>query len=225
MKKLIILTLLLSGIFIKGFGQNANRSGLFIEAGAGFLVGTPPVSKLEWKNNQLNAIVPGGPDVNLAIGYRGATSKVFAWQIKGEVSADPSNGRSTFQVALMPGIRYTTKELFGNISLYFGLDIGPVFTTDSYYSSYNFSLDLNKDDNDRITDGFGSLGAKFGLSAGFNITTSFYGGLYWDYSLNPHQANVNALKNNNRIGYDSYNYSHFNTNLWGSIGIRLGYRF
>lgn len=216
MKKLLLLFALVISVAASSVAQNANRSGVFVEAGTGFLVGSVPFKdKIEWKNNTLTAYKPGGPDINLAVGYRRATSSVFAWEFKFETSSTPQ-AISTLVLAFMPGIRYTTKEIFGNTSLYFGFDVGFAmgYCQEQPYSSFISDLKLDSDEQSDLDLYFESFGVKFSVSAGFNITTSFYAGLYWDY-------NVVSAK---IFNYESLKKDGMSSN-WGSLGLRLGYRF
>ena len=228
MKKIILIICVLLASFIELSAQNANRSGLFIEAGGGYLLGTVPVSKLEWKDNALKILIPDGPDINLAVGYRGATSSVFAWQIKAELSTVPPDFETTMVLAFMPGIRLTTKELFGNTSLYFGLDAGFALGRSSSYSTRYLYFPVNGEEYDEITrGGLDSVGMKMGLSVGMNFTSKFYGGFYCDYNLIFDQVNRNSFKDMEIHSYFDSNEIYFpdNKNLWGSVGVRLGYRF
>lgn len=231
MKKLIFAAILAIFAVTPVLSQNANRSGFFIEGGTGFLVGKAPISNVKWKNNSLYVCRPGGPDVNLGFGYRRATSKVFAWEIKAEGSVVPNNVESTLVLAVMPGIRYTTKELFGNTSLYFGLNVGVACGS----SGDNF-LDYFYSENGNSLRGLGSMivplndnggydiyhdflcrfGAKINLTAGINITSSFYAGLYWDFNFLADQGINLHLESR---------YIEEGLGKWGSLGLRLGYRF
>lgn len=231
MKKLIFAAILAIFAVTPVLSQNANRSGFFIEGGTGFLVGKAPISNVKWENNSLYVCRPGGPDVNLGFGYRRATSKVFAWEIKAEGSVVPNNVESTLVLAVMPGIRYTTKELFGNTSLYFGLNVGVACGSGSdanyFYTENGARLDnwymdgpilpLNENgDWGVMSDFFYKFGAKLNLTAGINITSSFYAGLYWDFNFLTEQG----------IEFDIENESiKDGLGKWGSLGLRLGYRF
>lgn len=214
MKKLLLLFALVISVAASGVAQNANRSGVFVEAGTGFLVGSVPYSKTERNNLTVKAFKAGGPDLNLSLGYRGATSSVFAWQLKAEVST--ASTKPTLVFALMPGIRYTTKEIAGNTSLYFGFDLGLAIgsgnVSDYRGNSINMTSDYAKIE---LNKNFGkSIGAKFSLSGGLNITTALYAGLYWDYNVLSKQIfNIKSYVENG------------GTSNWGSLGIRLGYRF
>lgn len=227
MKKLIFAAILAIFAVTPALSQNANRSGFFVEGGAGFLVGKTPISNVKWTDNTLYVYRPGGPDVNLGFGYRRATSNVFAWEIKAEGSVVPNNVKSTLVLAVMPGIRYTTKELFGNTSLYFGLNLGVALGQDSDCGSFKYEngeyayrwgtfYPLNENGEYSVYHDFTCFGAKLNLTAGFNITTSFYAGLYWDFNFLTDQGmkfNVEWGDTENGLG------------TWGSLGLRLGYRF
>lgn len=214
MKKIIPIIILLVACSTSNYAQNANRSGFFIEGGAGFLVGNPPIKKVIWKDNVLSAVKPSGPDINLGLGYRRASSRVFAWEVKTQFSIVPSAAANTVNLALLPGIRYTTAEIFSNTSLYFGLNVGLVLGTESDFYAPGLYPDKNWERSPDIYD-FCSVGAKINLTAGFNVTSSFYAGLYFDYSIMNYQ--FGRLEQMNNDSSDA--------NSWGSVGVRLGYRF
>lgn len=223
MKKIFFLLIFLGVFLTDGYAQNANRSGFFMEAGTGFLIGNPPLQKLEWKDYTMKAYVPSGPDVNIALGYRRATSNVFAWEIKFEASGDPKAMVTTSVLAVMPGIRYTTKEIFGNSSLFFGANLGVAMGTDqSIYDLYSFHVNETFEPDNRI---FTSIGGKLSLTVGLNITSKFYLGVYFDYNFISNQI-VNTDITFNNDGYniiELYNYGGWNS--FGSLGLRIGYRF
>ena len=208
--------------------QNANRSGFFIEGGVGLPVGSLPVKGTKWENNKLYLLRPSGPDVNIAIGYRRATSRVFAWELKAEASTMPSSFSNATVIALMPGIRYTTKELFGNTSMYFGFDAGVAMgqLNDDYYyyeGRYN-EITLNTPKESDFSDGdFSSLGGKINLSVGFNISSSFYAGLYWDFCCIANQYSFSI--DDEAYDYKGVSYKKDGNAVWGSAGVRLGVRF
>lgn len=216
MKKLLLISVLILSAVFSVFSQNANRSGLFIEAGVGQYLGTPPppANKLEWSNNTLSIFKPGGPDINFGVGYRGATSSVFAWEIRAEVTTDV-NAMSTLVLSAMPGFRLTSKEIFGNSSLYFGLNLGVALGNDCDYYSSSLQQLVNSYYE------LGHFGGKILLCGGLNITPSFYAGIYVNLNVMPGQAelydndNYNFIDNNNKCGDD----------IWGSVALRLGYRF
>lgn len=220
MKKYILVITLLFAVAMAGYSQNANRSGFFLEAGAGFPIGTPPLKGIEWKNNTLMGYYPGGTEINFGFGYRRASSRCFAWEVKAEASTVSSSFRHSLVLAAMPGIRYTTKELFGNTSLYFGLNVGFAYApmmSDMWNGIYR------DDENDLDLDDGNSLGAKLLLNVGVNITSSFYAGLYFDY-------NVMSDMIQGFSSEDSYNYREYFSPVqswgsWGAVGLRLGYRF
>ena len=212
MKKLLLLFVLVLSVAASSVAQNANRSGVFVEAGTGILVGTPPISDFKYDNNKLSFKTPKSPDINFSIGYRRAFSNAFAWEIKVEPSFAPNYTKTTFVIALIPGFRYTTKEIFGNSSLYFGINVGFAMGTRQDYYSYS---------NEEFNDLCYSCGAKFSICGGFNITSAFYAGAYCNYSILPKQISKISDFTTDEFGIFSYG----KINLWGSVGIRLGYRF
>lgn len=217
MKKILLIISIILISITGGYAQNANRNGFFIELGAGFPIGSIPAYKVGFDNNAVAVFYPGGPDVNFAIGYRRTMGKSFAWEIKGEGSAMPTKFRNTMVIALLPGIRYTSKELFGNTSLFCGINIGVLLSRGGYGSYYLYESpdypDYRYDWYDDLNNGDIAIGVKFGADIGLNITSSFYTGLYLDCNVIDAQ---DVVKDNTIIR---------DWNLWGSLGLRLGYRF
>lgn len=216
MKKLLLISVLIITAVFSASSQNANRSGIFMEAGLGLYVGTPPVSKIQWKNNTLSVFRPGGPDVNFGVGYRGATSSIFAWEVRMEVTTDVT-AASTSVLSVMPGFRITSKEIFGNSSLYFGLNLG--VGLGPYIDKDDLFTPCLGDDNYLESYVFQNFGGKMLLCGGLNITPSFYAGLY---------LNLNIISGGNcliRANVQEVRDTKFSDDVWGSIALRLGYRF
>lgn len=225
MKKLLLISVLIITAVFSASSQNANRSGIFMEAGLGLYVGTPPVSKIQWKNNTLSVFRPGGPDVNFGVGYRGATSSIFAWEVRMEITTDVT-APSTSVLSVMPGFRITSKEIFGNSSLYFGLNLGVgvgPYKDDCLNTLYYLGNDYYSEPYV-----FSNWGGKMLLCGGLNITPSFYAGLY--LNLNITSGGDCRLNSDYYYFEDSYyrlrdRSVKFSDDVWGSIALRLGYRF
>lgn len=219
MKKLLLISVLIITAVFSASSQNANRGGIFMEAGLGLYVGTPPVSKIQWKNNTLSVFRPGGPDVNFGVGYRGATSSIFAWEVRMEITTDVT-APSTSVLSVMPGFRITSKEIFGNSSLYFGLNLG--LGVGPYKDDCLNTLYLG---NDYYSEPyvFSNWGGKMLLCGGLNITPSFYAGLYLNLNIIP----VGDCRLDANMNYDDLPIRRvkFSDDVWGSIALRLGYRF
>lgn len=213
MKKLLLILAFIITVVTSGFAQNANRSGVFLEAGAGTYFGKLPLSRIQWKDNKLSVLKVADPDINFALGYRRATSRVFAWEIRVEGAID-GNVSSATVVAVMPGFRFTTKEIFGNTSVYFGLNLGVALGTSQYFDY----IILNQDSNS--SNDLDAYGGKILLYGGLNITHSFYAGVY---------LNLNGISDQMSEFGTSSSGSDFlsdkGLNLWGSFALRLGYRF
>ncbi len=210
MKKLVLLIVAVFTLSIAAWGQNANRSGIFIEAGAGVLAGRTPTYKIEIDHGIVKGYNVGGAGLNLALGYRYATSRSCAVELKVEGSASPKAIVPTLVLGIMPGFRYTTRELFSNISLFFGVNAG--FAAGYETHMPYLRIGHNMYDNaayDIGHYGIGSIGGCYGLTLGMNITSSLYAGLFWDgYILNDKHRGIEK------------GMLH-----WGTAGLRLGFRF
>lgn len=164
MKKMIFM-LLLAVLSVAGVSaQNANRSGFFLELGAGGFVINPPMLKVTTTYKQTGTSVPStisGNDVieyenvlkySFNVGYRFAKSR--HWAVDCRLNCMFSDGMldEMFVVGIMYGARYVSPELFRNFSLYGALSVGPMFRLDkidyvsgdvNIYGGANFELGCN----------------------------------------------------------------------------------
>ena len=210
MKKVFLLLLALCAIAGVS-AQNANRKGFFIEAAVGGSVGNPPLSGLSMDKGVLNGHYTGGTVVNFAFGPRFRTGSHTAFDFRIEAQANTARITQSLVLKAMPGMRITTGELFGNISMYISANIGFAIADSGCADLY--SDFIPNDGTEATWDLFSSdpsFGAGYSLGLGLNITTHFYGGFVWDAQYMIHQTRDNLTW----------------TNLhYGMAGLRLGYRF
>lgn len=208
MKKLFAFLMLILTAVGSVSAQNANRSGFFLEAGVGVPIGTTPTYKLKVENDVLVGYRAGGIGYEAALGYRYALSVPCAIEIMAQFSALSSNLDSTGAISVMPGFRYTTTEILGNMSLYFGVNAGLALGKDYIsYRSYNYSSQVISDD--FYGDWAGSLGGTGQISFGLNITSSLSIGVaYQQYFMNDKLSGVEDKMLS-----------------WGTATLSLGYRF
>lgn len=221
MKKLIITLLIVLAAIPAMFAQNANRSGFFMEVAYGGVTGDTPVMGYSVKNGTVYADCVHGSAVNLALGYRRATSRHWAYEfrIEGQTSTDkPDLG---FVGKVLPvGFRYTSPEVFRNISLYGHFNIGGAIGAvnqsmaksfgEYYYSSNTTPIQQNTDtkyssmfeDND-------SFGAAYQIGIGVNLSNHLYVEALWD----------------SQVMFATYGKDGESTLHWGMVGARLGFRF
>lgn len=131
-----------------GYAQNANRSGFFLEIGAGAVVGSSPytdvIENFAVIDGKLSEIVKvkhdSGIKFNVGTGYRHAVSDNWAIELKAM-----GVKYSDIAVKLMPGARYTTKELFSNVSMYIAPNVGACLYHDveRFGLGYSLALGLN----------------------------------------------------------------------------------
>lgn len=188
MKRLIIMIVAVAAVALGTVAQNANRSGFFVELGGGAIAGSPYV----YFGKEDGAVLKGF-DASLGLGYRYALGRACAVEMKLQISAGINdNIDDSSVISFMPGFRYTTRELFGNSSMYLGFNLGTCKFGGDYDPS---AFDTYYYDN-----GGEGWGFSYGLTAGLNITSSWYAGLFWD-------GNVCSGTH------------------WGVVGIRGGFRF
>lgn len=173
MKKTIILALILfCGLSL--WGQNANRSGFFVELGANKVFNGPRYNRydsdinIDGKQYDVYYRLSGLYDLDL--GYRLAFARHWAFDIAAGVQTDFINREVASEwysvCKLIPGFRYTSSEIFANMSLYANAHIHV-----GYMISYHF-----EDCNNGFVYGYD-------VGVGLNFTHAFYGGLIWDASI------------------------------------------
>lgn len=209
MKKLLFALVAVLAAF-GATAQNANRTGFFVEAAIGGTVGSTPRVAAELQGTQLMAYNASGAAFNVAFGPRVRVAKQFAMDLRFVLQAPTSYVTTVPAGKIMTDVRYISKELFGNMSLYGQLGVGGAFSA-SYYRGIPDQLPANgekkkftmSDANDV------AAGIAYNVAVGLNITSHFYGGLVWDgqYMFNQYQSEDKTKLN------------------WGLMGLQVGYRF
>lgn len=225
MKRIYLFLILTVSAFLSATAQNANRSGFFFEAGMGGTFGkTPMVSATYGQNYDFSINFAKGGMWNFGFGQRIKTSTHFAYEIK-------VNAQSAFKDILPAGLlkvyplglRYTSIELWDNMSLYatasagmsFGIKPNEIDGIPISYEDGRYIYDSSKcfftpgDTYKFKTSGKSSSGVAYAVGVGINVTTHFSAGLVLDGQY--------MLLSPNRIGRYSYN--------WGTIGGNIAYRF
>lgn len=144
-----------------GYAQNANRSGFFLEIGAGSVVGESSYTDTKEEFSVIDgslAVISkvkrdNGFKFNVGTGYRLAVSNNWAIELKAM-----GVKYNDIAVKLMPGARYTSKELFSNVSMYIAPNIGACLYIGDYHALFGlgYSLGLGLNLTERI-----SIGAVF----------------------------------------------------------------
>ncbi|MEE1298266.1 MAG: hypothetical protein UHE62_06000 [Muribaculaceae bacterium] len=218
----IVMTVLIS---TAAWSQNANRSGFFLEFGAGSFAVNPPMKRVSVSYKQSSGDVPvtmtreelveymGGVKYDFTMGYRIATSAYCAVNLKIDALFD---GQSLDEgglllTKLMPGVRYTSPELFKNISLYGMLSAGAGIRICGSYEYYDDSV---------------RLAICGSVELGVNFTEKFYLGAFYDIIVM--KESVTGLYWYYNSGYDEDGYVASYSDNWcnsGLIGAKLGFRF
>ena len=207
MKKTILCMLLsvmaIAAVSGKASAQNANRKGWIIELQGGRVLGTLCDSEgydYDLKNGSTVCRVKGGVVGAISAGYRWTVSKSWAVEAKLMVS-DNFAQTTTLGFTLFPGVRYTTKEIAGNTSMYLGVNLGagvmPVLDEMDYMC----------------------LG-EFGV--GFNIGNRISLGLYVDYTVPFGNGNLYDPDIKPADGRGDLGYMDLKSNA--TIGLKLGFR-
>lgn len=211
MKKLLILFVMLTASTALSLAQNANRSGFFLEAGAGATVGSTPRVSYTLTNNDFTFKCASGLSVDFGLGYRLRTSSHWAYEFKANAQSVTSYLKDSFVARALPvGFRYTSVEIWRNFSLYCHFNIGAALATNNGKIDPYSDLDISG--NDTPIEGFKDqlgCGPACSLGIGINLTTHFYMEYCWDS-----QAVFNTC------GNDGKGMHH-----WGMSGLVIGYRF
>ncbi len=166
MKKILLIAMVMLGVAFTSNAQNANRSGLFVELSPGIYVGNTPVLDVETKqtvvgNKFVTEIVEkhlSGLNLEIAAGYRWAFARHWALDAKVGFSLPTSRTNELWTIEILPGLRYTSKELgSSNVSLFAGFNAGlgiQVFEENPIFA--------------------------YELKAGFNLSNRFSIGLVWN---------------------------------------------
>lgn len=213
MKKFLLLLTFCLMAATAAVAQNANRSGVFIEAAVGGTTGTTPRTSFALDNGQLTVSHAHGTSVNFAIGARRRISSYAAYEFVIEAQAPVDAFKTQPVFKMMPiSFRFTTPEFWRNYSIYINFRLGGALGNKGV-------LDYSGDEPNILQPGEGSTdvglfeevsgGAAYEIGFGVNITNHFYAGFSWDaqYMINQYR---NAKTENLH---------------WGMAGLRLGYRF
>lgn len=199
MKKIILLITLFF-VSIGASAQNANRSGFFMELASGVYSG-PSYYKVQWNPEQLKIQPLYGIAVNIALGYRFKLSRSFALDARIQAQSLICEKMEHISVGPVIAARYTSPEIFKNVSLYASAGTG--------YYLYTWLPDKSYDIAITTESGLEYYYAKaqdgrmlITTNLGMNFTTHFYGGVVCDMML----------------GFSP-------TRFRNLLGVQLGYRF
>lgn len=214
MKKiLIVLAVIIAGLTsgLTASAQNANRNGFFMEAGIGGLTGNTPRSAVALDGKNLMAYYASGADFNVYLGGRKRIGSNMAFDFRVGLQAPLSGLTTAPAVKGMPGLRYTSNEIFGNMSIYgfaaVGYALGFSYNNlpDQQLPDDGTKVSFNAFD-DELT---AANGVAYQLGVGMNLTTHFYAGFIWD---------AQYMFNQTRLEYKENIH-------WGMAGLQIGYRF
>ena len=178
MKKIMIIAMVMLGVAFTSNAQNANRSGFFIELSPGIYVGNTPVVDVETKqtvvgNKYVTQTIEkhlSGLNIEFDAGYRWAFHRHWALDAKVGFSLPTSRTNEFWTIEILPGLRYTSKELgSSNVSLFAG---------------FNAGLGIQVSEENPIF--------AYELKAGFNLSNRFSIGLVWNalYDLEDYNCNT-----------------------------------
>ncbi|MDE6548927.1 MAG: hypothetical protein K2L22_08015 [Muribaculaceae bacterium] len=205
---LILVAILTSGI---ATAQNANRSGFFLEAGIGGLIGNTPRNSFSITDNVMYYKCLSGAAADFGLGARARMNNHWAYEFKAEATIPLNNPINALVGRCLPvGFRYTSPEIWRNYSLYTHFNVGGAIVVNGGIAHSNEVLlpNLNYVKFGYV-DGGERYGAAYSLGLGINITTHFY---------------VEAVFDGQAI-FNSYGKNGLGTNVYGMVGCVVGYRF
>ncbi len=189
-KLIAFFLLFLVSMGVQTHAQNANRRGFFVEVQGGAALGDVISFNEPWLGYD-GVYLKGGVTGSVDVGYRLRLSNPWAFDVKLGLWSDFADFEKTWNLRLMPGLRWTSNDFSGNKSIYLAFNAGFGIGSDADYMCIPLEL-----------------------SAGINLTPKIYLGLSWIYNprvvndlwseeggkyimLNVHNYNSLAL----RLGY------------------------
>ena len=215
MKKIIFI--LLGILFIVGMAsaQNANRSGFFLEAGVGGMVGDSPRTSITVENNVMQYKCISGTVADFGMGVRMRFANHWAYEIKAEGQFPLEKPLQALVGRFLPiGFRYTSGELWRNHSIFAHINLGGAITVNNgiigegnlHHSSTNV-IDMIKDDhhgsfvlfpNTPETEIIGYVGKEgYGISYSAGVGVNLSNHLYIEGCLNA-QSFFNSFGQNGK---------------------------
>lgn len=210
MKRLLILLVGCLLIVAGMQAQNANRSGFFIELQGGGAIGTVMDYRTEVYGNgndyeDCNPYIKGGFVGGIDLGYRFATSRAFAFEVKVDAWSNFLDFGKCLYLDLLPGIRWTSEEIASNVSMFLSLNAG--------FGILKEDVQMN-------------IPIEIGL--GCNLTNQFYLGLFLSERIYMGDS-ISGYYDSGYYGdyYDDYYWESgsYLPKSYASVGLKLGYRF
>ena len=188
MKRNVLLLLLAILTFGIATAQNANRSGFFLEAGIGGMIGSTPRMSIEIVDNVVYNKFVYGTAADLGLGGRFRIGNHWAYEIKAEGMIPLCDPINAIVGRFLPiGFRYTSGELWKNYSIYAHVNIGGALTglSGQFWKYYSYSTQImHYYDNEgiifpdastiRLKSGVVSGGASYSVGIGINLNQHLY---------------------------------------------------
>lgn len=212
MKKLMLLIVGILLMVGDIHAQNANRSGVFVELGAGGYVGSTPRTEIGIIDNNLMVKCQSGGVFSIGVGYRLRFRPHWAYEVKAEAQTAFNNPIHGLVGRFLPvGFRYTSVEFWRNFSLYAHANLGAAIAAQPGIWTYWNQQEIPNGSFTKLKGYVGDerFGPAYSLGVGLNLTTHFYlEGCFNGQSI------ISAVGKN---GKGLLNY--------GTVGVLMGYRF
>lgn len=228
-KKFFITIVVALFASVATWAQNANRSGFFLELGAGRYLTKAPLVDIVTTYKHSSTGVPytvvrediakyeNAYTVKMVgtLGYRYAFSLNWAADIRTNFTF--GGEQALMMLDLTPGVRYTSPELFKNISLYCAANLGLVWRLDYRYYVENMKL------------GFCSS-----AEAGVNLTSQLYLGVFYNFFMIPECFTSWKTDETYDYEYNFTDHGNYANNMYPYVktregkdllGVKIGFRF
>lgn len=184
MKRILFTIICCLTLSAGAYGQNANRSGMFVEAQAGCAFGRVIDGYYNYNGKRYDIYVKGGTVGSLSLGYRWATSRSFAFEVKADAWTDFLSVKETVLGNVLLGMRWTSREI-GN-------------SNKSIYLSFNGGVGFGCNEN---------ICANAQLGVGCNFTSKLYAGLYFTEIIPFWEGYDSGYYNNNYYDHEPQAYT------------------
>lgn len=211
MKKLFLLAVLLMTVVCVQ-AQNANKSGLFFDAGIGYAMGKLPVVDMALEESVISLDYPNSACLVIDAGYRYTKWKQSAVEMKFQYQGNFKKIAASSVIKIMPGYVHYFKLRKGRL-FYAEANVGVAFGSKGLKSAYwkesgitSSRLSFQKVESAGALSP-SAIGLGYGLEAGLTLGKLWSLSAAWD---------AQVLKQYSSEGLKTHN--------WGMMSVKIGMR-
>lgn len=211
--KRIITLIVMAMVMMTGFAQNANKSGLYLDFGAGYALGNLPVVDIAMEENVIKLDYPNSFGMVIDLGYRYTQWKQSAVEMKLQYLGDFKKISASSVVKIMPGYLHFFKIGNGRL-LYTDVNVGVAFGSkglkDGYWKEYDSVGIDSKFWQDPQSAGAlnpSSIGIGYGLETGLVLGRIWSLSVAWDAQI-----------------LNQYSSAGIGNRHWGIASVKFGVR-